>query len=62
MSKRARIDKSVSRGGYEATTYEDFGIYKKKASKKKPGRNHVAVSTTTDIEVAIEEQRLRDGK
>lgn len=60
MSKKARIDKSVYKGGYEATPYEDLGLYKEKASKRTPRRKDVTLSTTRDIEVAIAEQRLRD--
>ena len=62
MSKTERIDKSVNRGGYEATSYEDLGSYKKKASKRKRHRKDDTVSTTRDIEVAIEEQRLLDER
>ena len=60
MSKKTRIDKSINHGGYEATSYEDLGSYKKKASKQKRRRKDAPVSTTRDIEVAIAEQRLRD--
>ncbi|OUS08858.1 hypothetical protein A9Q96_00505 [Rhodobacterales bacterium 52_120_T64] len=60
MSKKARIDKSINQGGYEATSYDDLGSYKKKASKQKRRRKDAPVSTTTDIEVAIAEQRVRD--
>jgi len=61
VNKKTRIDKSVYRGGYETTPYEDPVVYKKKASKQKRLRKDTTLSTTTDIEVAIVEQRLRDG-
>jgi len=57
-----------SRGGYPEKAFrvvmDSLTIHEyseKKASQRTPRRKDVTLSTTRDIDVAIAEQRLRDG-